>query len=93
MKLRTVVIGLLLAGIAFNAPAYAAEFVGVDEAVVEKFAASAGRKATPPLLDADNGDLGLFLFLTAGAVGGFVCGYCFRAIFPKEKNDGFRRDV
>lgn len=91
MKLKTA--ALLMATLYFNAPAYAAGFVGVDEAVVEKFAASAGRKATPPLLDAGNGDLGLFLFLTAGALGGFVCGYCFRAMFPKGKNEVFRRDV
>lgn len=93
MKLKTAALALLLEVLPFNTTALAVEFVGVDEAVVEKFAANAGRSPTPPLLNADNGDLGLFLFLTAGAIGGFVCGYCFRSLFPKGKNEGSRRDV
>lgn len=84
MKLRIALFALLLEALSFNASALAAGFVGVDEAVVEKFAANAGRAPTPPLVDADNGDLGLFLFLTAGAIGGFICGYCFRALFQKK---------
>lgn len=93
MKLKTAALALLLEVLPFNTTALAVEFVGVDEAVVEKFAANAGRSPTPPLVDAGNGDLGLFLFLTAGAIGGFVCGYCFRSLFPKENNEGSRRDV
>ena len=77
---------LSLTALIFASTAFAAaDFVGVDEAVVGKFAANAGRAPTPPLLNADNGDLGLFLFLTAGAIGGFVCGYCFRSLRSKEK--------
>lgn len=58
---------------------------GVDETVVEKYAAEAGRKPAPPLINTDQGDLLLFLFLTAGAVGGFLGGCCFREMFPSKK--------
>lgn len=60
----------------------AADWDGVDKAVVEKFAHEAGRPPREPLINTDRGDLLLFVFLVAGAVGGFVAGYCFRALFP-----------
>lgn len=64
-------------------PARAApEWSGVDEKVVEKFAQEAGRPAREPLIDTDRGDLLLFVFLVAGAAGGFLAGYCFRSLFP-----------
>lgn len=93
MTLKTVAFALFLDAALFNATALSAEFIGVDEAVVGRFAANAGRPPTPPLLNPDNGDLGLLLFLTAGAIGGFVCGYCFRSLYPKERSEGTRRDV
>jgi hypothetical protein len=55
---------------------------GVDKTVVEKFAQEAGRPRREPLINTDRGDLLLFVFLAAGAAGGFVAGYCFRALFP-----------
>lgn len=61
------------------------EWVGVDESVVEKFAAEAGRPARPPFINTDQGDLLLFLFLVAGATGGFIAGYYFRQLFPPAK--------
>lgn len=60
----------------------AAAWEGVDRTVVEKFASEAGRPAREPLINTDRGDLLLFVFLAAGVVGGFVAGYCFRALFP-----------
>lgn len=57
-------------------------WTGVDETVVEKFASEAGRPAREPLIDTDRGDLLLFVFLVAGAAGGFVAGYCYRTLFP-----------
>lgn len=60
----------------------ASDWAGVDETVVEKFAHEAGRPPREPLINTDRGDLLLFVFLTAGAVGGFVAGYCYRALFP-----------
>jgi cobalt/nickel transport protein len=55
---------------------------GVDETVVEKFAAQAGHPARKPYINTDRGDMLLFVFLTGGMVGGFIGGYCFRELFP-----------
>ncbi len=64
--------------------AQGATWSGVDEAVVQKFAAAAGRPSQPPLFDLGGGDVLLFLFLVAGAGGGFVAGYYFRELFPRK---------
>ncbi len=62
---------------------------GVDETVVEKFAKEQGREAKEPLINTRRGDLLLFLFLIAGAVGGFAAGYYWRMLIvektPKKK--------
>ena len=58
-------------------------WAGVDETVVERFAAEAGRRPWH-LLPEPSGDLQLFLFLCAGTVAGFVAGYLFRALFVEE---------
>jgi ABC-type cobalt transport system substrate-binding protein len=55
-------------------------WTGVDEAVIEKIAREHGREAKPPLIDTDRGDLLLFIFLLAGAVGGFAAGYYWRVL-------------
>jgi ABC-type cobalt transport system substrate-binding protein len=55
-------------------------YAGVDEAVVEKIAGEHGRTPRKPLIDPGQGDLLLFLFLGAGAVGGFMAGYCWRGL-------------
>ncbi len=60
------------------------EWAGVDEAVVEKIAVEAGRPPKDPLINTDKGDLLLFVFLCAGAIGGFSGGYCFRGLFPPK---------
>ena len=60
---------------------------GVDKTVVEKMAEQAGHPARKPYLNTDQGDLLLFLFLLAGAVGGFIAGYSFRSLFPPSKTD------
>lgn len=60
-------------------------YQGVDEAVVEKIAQEHGREAKDPLIDPGGGDLLLFLFLAAGAAGGFVAGYYWRQLTGKEK--------
>jgi ABC-type cobalt transport system substrate-binding protein len=61
-----------------------AQWAGVDEAVVEKFAHAAGRPAKGPLINTDQGDVLLFVFTVAGAIGGFVGGYCFRDLFGRS---------
>ncbi|MGO9567394.1 MAG: cobalt ABC transporter permease [Desulfomonilaceae bacterium] len=57
---------------------------GVDEAVVQKFAENAGRPAREPFLNFGEGDIQLFFFLIAGAVGGFVAGYYYRDLFTPQ---------
>lgn len=59
---------------------------GVDEAVVEKVAKEHGREARAPLINTDQGDLLLFVFLVGGGVAGFVAGYCWRML--QEKKEG-----
>ena len=71
------------------APAAMAKWEGADETVVEKFAEDAGREVKEPFINTDQGDLLLFVFLSAGAAGGFVMGYLYRDLFSKkikEKN-------
>lgn len=58
---------------------------GVDEAVVEKIAREHGREASAPLVDPGSGDLLLFAFLAAGAVGGFAAGFHWRELTNKGK--------
>lgn len=58
---------------------------GVDETVVEKVAEEHGRKAISPLINTDQGDLLLFVFLVAGAIGGFLAGYCWKTLTTKNK--------
>ncbi len=58
----------------------AAEWSGVDETVVEKYAEEHGRAAKDPLINTDQGDLLLFMFLIGGAIGGFIAGYYWRTL-------------
>ncbi len=57
-----------------------AKWSGVDEVVIEELASNAGRPARAPFINTDQGDLLLFLFLVAGAVGGFIAGYAYRSL-------------
>jgi cobalt/nickel transport protein len=59
------------------------KWAGVDESVIEKIAKENGREAAEPFID---GDLLLFLFLIAGASGGFAAGYYWRKL--TERRDG-----
>jgi len=56
------------------------QWPGVDESVVEKFASERGREAHSPLINTDQGDLLLFVFLLAGTMGGFAAGYYWRML-------------
>ena len=53
---------------------------GVDESVIEKYAKEHGREPKQPLINTDQGDLLLFVFLFAGAAGGFVAGYYWKTL-------------
>jgi ABC-type cobalt transport system substrate-binding protein len=57
---------------------------GVDESVIEKVAEEHGRETREPFINTDQGDLLLFVFLLAGAVGGFIGGYYWRALVEKR---------
>lgn len=87
---------LFVAGVIIlvNPPSVQAEkWSGVDETVVERFAGEAGQAPHSTLWGLDQGDLPLFFFLLAGAVGGFVAGYQFRSLFPpiSSKNQDHAR--
>jgi cobalt/nickel transport system permease protein len=66
-------------------PAEAAKWAGVDEAVIEKVAKEHGREASEPLINMKQGDLPLFLFLIAGALGGFAAGYYWRILVVEKR--------
>ena len=69
----------------------AEKWPGVDESVVEKYAKEHGREAMTPLINTDQGDLLLFVFLLAGTIGGFAAGYYWRILMaektPKSKRE------
>ena len=65
--------------------ALGAQWSGVDETVIEKYAEEAGRSPRDPYINTDQGDLILFVFLLAGVVGGFIGGYYFRFLFHEKK--------
>ena len=58
-----------------------AAWSGVDEVVLEKTAHAAGRESWGPLIEIEEGDLGLFVFMLAGLVGGFFLGYYYHQLF------------
>ncbi len=88
-KLKTYLLILVLAillthtGLAFAKEQ--SKWPGVDENVVEKIAEEQGRPAWTPFINTDQGDLLLFVFLLAGAAGGFVAGFCWRKLFCENK--------
>jgi cobalt/nickel transport protein len=62
----------------------AEKWTGVDESVIERYAKEHGREARAPLINTDQGDLLLFVFLLAGAVGGFFAGYYWKTLTLKS---------
>ena len=63
---------------------------GIDESVVEKIAKEHGREAREPIINTDQGDLLLFVFLLAGAVGGFAAGYYWRRLISEKSSLPYR---
>ena len=84
--------GLIIVVILFFVPAVYAEkqekWPGVDESVVEKYAKEHGREAMTPLINTDQGDLLLFVFLVAGTIGGFAAGYYWRILMVEKAPKG-----
>ena len=87
--IRTVIIiiALLCTSLSVGSSSLVAaeKWQGVDESVVEKYAKEHGREAKAPLINTDQGDLLLFLFLLAGTVGGFAAGYSWRMLTERKK--------
>jgi len=77
---------LLLAAFCILPPAVPAgeKWSGVDESVIEKVAKEHGQEPRKPLINTDQGDLLLFVFLLAGAVGGFIAGYYWKTLVEKR---------
>lgn len=86
-RLGIVAVGVVLIHILWlcGAVCAAEQWQGVDEAVVQRIAREHGREARKPLIDTGQGDLQLFAFLAAGAVGGFIAGYCWRALLEGKR--------
>jgi ABC-type cobalt transport system substrate-binding protein len=88
-KLMTVfIVALALSVLA--SPALASKWPGVDETVVEKYAEQSGRPPSEPLINTDQGDILLFVFLLAGVAGGFVLGYYWREFFGGHKDSSHK---
>jgi len=75
---------LLLYPICALAAEKSGKWPGIDESVVEKIAKEQGREAREPIINTDQGDLLLFVFLLAGAVGGFAAGYYWRRLITEK---------
>lgn len=91
MKFRSYGTSLVLVACLSSLVSASEKWPGVDETVVEKIAMEHGRSAREPLVNTDQGDLLLFLFLLAGAAGGFAAGYAWRTLReqgPRRKKGG-----
>lgn len=91
-KILIILMALLLTGGFVMAEEEKPEkWAGIDEAVIEKYATDKGREAAEPLFNVE-GDMLLFLFALAGAIGGFVMGYYWHKVFvvgtPEGEEDG-----
>ncbi|GFE60195.1 cobalt ABC transporter permease [Geobacter sp. AOG2] len=88
MRRHTTIIMISVFLLAMGAVSQAAEqWQGIDETIVQKVAREHGREARKPLIDTGEGDMQLFVFLLAGAVGGFAAGYCWRALLDGRKKE------
>ena len=67
------------------------KWTGVDESVVQKIAKEHGREAHKPLINTDQGDMLLFVFLVAGSIGGFIAGYNWKILM--EKSSKIEKDL
>jgi hypothetical protein len=74
----------LLLAICCSYVAASEKWPGVDESVVQKYAKEHGREAHEPLINTDQGDMLLFVFLLAGTIGGFAAGYCWRVLLTEK---------
>ena len=81
---RSILIFVLLLTAHPSFSAAAEKWPSVDESVIEKFAKEHGQESRKPFINTDQGDLLLFVFLLAGAVGGFIGGYYWRRLTERK---------
>ncbi|HKQ68463.1 MAG TPA: hypothetical protein VJT73_03950 [Polyangiaceae bacterium] len=67
------------------------EWPGVDDAVIGRVVAEAGRPPPEPLIAWVRGDLLLFSFLLAGLIAGFCLGFWGRALFVEQASGAGNR--
>lgn len=86
VKKNITILLLTLLPLLFAIPVYAegSKWSGVDESVVEKYAEEHNRPAREPLINTDQGDILLFVFLLSGVVGGFIAGYSWRVLMVEK---------
>lgn len=89
-QIAALVITFLLLILPASYTSASGEWGGVDESVVEKYAEEHGRPARAPIVNTDQGDLLLFVFLLGGAVGGFAAGYCWRRLMEQKPCRGLK---
>jgi cobalt/nickel transport system permease protein len=73
--------------------ASAAKWSGVDETVVEKYAEEHGRPGKDPVINTDQGDLLLFMFLIGGLIGGFAAGYYWRMLTEQRNTTQYAKSL
>jgi ABC-type cobalt transport system substrate-binding protein len=83
-KLILFTIILVLSALPSLPAATSEKWSGIDKSVVEKIAKEHGREAKSPLINTEQGDLLLFVFLIAGAVGGFAAGYYWKTLLVNK---------
>lgn len=84
---RSFLIFILLFTVHLSLSTAGEKWSGVDESVIEKVAKEHGRETREPFINTDQGDLLLFVFLLAGAVGGFIGGYYWKTLMGKRSED------
>lgn len=90
---RTLLLAGLLLAVFVGASLFVqSEWEGVDVAVVGTKAEELGGTVREPLINV-TGDLQLFVFTAAGAIGGFVAGYAWRGMFGREAAAGARESL
>jgi len=91
LKLYILLLGFLFFTFHFSLPTFAstAKWGGVDESIVERYAEEYGRTPRDPIINTDQGDLLLLVFLLGGAAGGFFAGYYWRVLTESKTRKTF----
>ncbi|MCL4465686.1 MAG: cobalt ABC transporter permease [Chloroflexi bacterium] len=85
--------GVLLAAMVLVSLFIPSQWEGVDVSVVQTRAQQMGGTVANPLINV-TGDLQLFMFTIAGAIGGFIVGYSWRSLFgtpAQEQREGQKK--